>query len=204
MVTETDTNFDKSLWAREGGKAASALLRSGEANGIVVQRMEHVFSSCSQAVTFLDWCLDEGYTFLCVQFIDDQPLALPARGASCSTGDIVRGLAGLDRLTAVERMRLQIQARGARGRWVGRPPYGFRIENGLLVENPDRIKNILAMKRAHRRGRSYRSIAERFGISVATTHHLIKTDLRRLCSIGQALDKKATATPGSQEQNQNP
>jgi len=42
------------------------------------------------------------------------------------------------------------------------------------------MKQISEMKRAHRRGKSYRQIAARFGISVATVHRLVKTDLRLL------------------------
>jgi len=86
-----------------------------------------------------------------------------------------------ERETISERTRNTLHFKRQRGEWVGRIPYGFKIgPDGRLVEDPEGIRNIQRMKRLRRRGRSYREIAERFGLGVATVHYLVNTDLRRI------------------------
>jgi DNA invertase Pin-like site-specific DNA recombinase len=73
-----------------------------------------------------------------------------------------------------------------RGEWRGRIPYGFRINNeGVLVEDPEEIANIIRMKRAYRKGQSTRAIAKRFGVGKSTVHKIVTTDLRKIKSFRQ-------------------
>jgi len=80
-----------------------------------------------------------------------------------------------------ERTANALRFKRSKGEWAaGRIPYGFRLENGRLVEDAVQIKNIKAMKQAHRRGRSYPQIAERFDLALGTVYKLVTTDLRKL------------------------
>jgi len=63
---------------------------------------------------------------------------------------------------------------------MGRIPYGFSSEDGRLVENRQEMKNIISMKRAHRRGQSLRTLERKHHLALSTIHKLVSTDLRTL------------------------
>jgi len=107
--------------------------------------------------------------------------------------NILGAVAQWERETISERTRNTLRYKRERGEWVGRVPYGFKIApDGRLVEDPEEIKNIQRMKRLRRRGWSYREIAERFGLGVATVYYLVNTDLRR---IKARVRRGASSTP---------
>lgn len=80
-----------------------------------------------------------------------------------------------------ERTEDSLQHKRAKGEWAGRVPFGFKIgEDGKLTEDPEEQATIQKIKRAKRRGRSYREIADTYNISPALAHKLINTNLRTL------------------------
>ena len=105
--------------------------------------------------------------------------------SSTANGRMVINLLGTvaqwEREINSERTASVLRFKRSRGEWVGRIPYGFKIdESGRLVEDPEAMKAIQRMKRAYRRGQSVRKIAARFGVSKSTVHKVIRTDLRAL------------------------
>jgi DNA invertase Pin-like site-specific DNA recombinase len=188
LLVETDTTLRRSLEDRLVGKDVMQRLRTGLADGIVVYRPEHVFSSSADALSTLERWIDMGIGFHCVLFHADLPLMLYP-GASLPDGEfVVRGLSELQRRVDAERAHQRVASRQISGAWRGRVPFGFHAADGKLVEDPDRLDRIIEMKRAHRRGASYRQIAQKQGISIATAHRLVKTDLRKLRRIGSLPD----------------
>jgi site-specific DNA recombinase len=84
-----------------------------------------------------------------------------------------------------ERTKSTLDYKRSRGEWCGRIPFGFRIdaETGKLVEDPEAMRTIEAIKRSRRRsGTPYRELAKRYGLSVGMVHKLATTDLRSLKS----------------------
>lgn len=128
--------------------------------------------------------------------IDDlfkgRALATVQEGLDTSTasGEFVLNMLGAvaqwERKAVGERTATVLRYKRERGEWVGRIPYGFKIEKGRLVEDPEKIANIKKMKKAHRRGQSVRKIAERFGVSKSTVHKIVTTDLRVLKSFRES------------------
>jgi len=167
-------------------------LRSGQADEILVARPEHVFSSAANAVSSIERWLDEGIGFRCADFFEEAPLHLAPEEGLLNTEAVIRGLAALQRSIDYEQTRARMENRKARGAWSGRPPFGFSLQDGILIESEDRIERIQRMKALRRHGRSYRQIAHEFGISVATAHRLVKTDLRKLRRIGPGNDRPAS------------
>jgi DNA invertase Pin-like site-specific DNA recombinase len=104
--------------------------------------------------------------------------------SSTASGRMVMNLLGTvaqwEREVIGERTKFALDHKRTKGEWAaGRIPYGFRIgEDGKLAEDPDQMANIVAMKRARRRGASIRSLAKRYGVSVGTVHKVTTTDLR--------------------------
>lgn len=180
FLAEPDGDLRHAFEDRTGGREAMQCLRAGEAEGLLVHRPEHIFSSANEALYSLERWLEEGISFHCAQFFGEWGLSMGV-GCSLPNGDVlVRGFAELQRSTDMERARQQMVRPPSAGGWKGRVPFGFHLVDGWLVEQADRIERIVQMKQAHRRGKSYRQIAQQQGVSVATAHRLIRTDLRRL------------------------
>jgi len=104
--------------------------------------------------------------------------------SSTANGRMVINLLGTvaqwEREINSERTSAVLRFKRERGEWVGRVPYGFRIEGGRLVEDPEAMATIRAIKRAYRRGRSVRELARKYGLGKTTIHKIVTTDLRRL------------------------
>ncbi|MBA7496692.1 hypothetical protein ES702_07301 [subsurface metagenome] len=62
--------------------------------------------------------------------------------------------------------------------WMGRIPYGFKIEDNFLVEDPEQIKAIQKAKRLRRAGKSIRDIGESLDISKSVVHRLVNVNLK--------------------------
>lgn len=110
--------------------------------------------------------------------------------SSTAGGRMVINLLGTvaqwERETVSERTKAALDYKANQGEWSGRIPYGFKIVDKALTEDPAQMKAIESMKRMHRRGQSVRKIAGKFGVSKSTVHKIVTTDLRALKSFRQA------------------
>jgi DNA invertase Pin-like site-specific DNA recombinase len=66
----------------------------------------------------------------------------------------------------------------SKGEWMGRIPFGFRIEGGRLVEDPDQIKVIKKAKRMRRSGKSMRDISRTLNLSLGYIHKVLNVNPR--------------------------
>ncbi len=181
VVYEEPAKASKLFEERPGGREALRLIREGRAQGILVWELDQAFSSVADAVATLERWAEEGVAFVCVAFARGGPLILHGEnGEQAALADVFSGLGRFHRRVVARKVRAQLETKRSRGEWLGRVPYGFTVVEGRLVEDPLQMKRIVEMKRAHRRGKSYREIAARFEVSVATAHRLVKTDLRLL------------------------
>jgi|GEM_PF-1168764 len=199
FLVETDTHTKRSLEDRQVGREIMQRLRGGVADEILVWRPEHIFASAGDAVNSLERWLDEGIGFRCADFFDGTPLHLAPETQLLNSEPLIRGLASLQRTIDYELTRSRLKSRKERRAWAGRPPFGFTLQDGILVEDHDRIARIQQMKSLRRRGRSYRKIALEFGISIGTAHRLVKTDLRKLRKIAQSSHCATTDRSSSTE-----
>lgn len=110
--------------------------------------------------------------------------------SSTAGGRMVINLLGTvaqwERETVSERTKAALDYKADQSEWCGRIPYGFKIVDKVLVEDPAQMKAIESMKRMHRRGQSVRTIAAKFNLGKSTVHKLVTTDLRELKSFRQA------------------
>jgi len=108
---------------------------------------------------------------------------------STASGEFVLNMLGAvaqwERKAVGERTATVLRYKKEKGEWCGRIPYGFKVVDKMLVEDPVQMDNIRRMKKAYRRGRSVRAIAARFGVSKSTVHKIVTTDLRVLKSFRQ-------------------
>lgn len=88
-------------------------------------------------------------------------------------------LAEMERDLIIERTRDALTHKRQVGEWVGRVPFGFRLEGVQLVEDPDAQAKIIRVKRLRRQGISLREIAQRLSLSLGLVHRLLNDHSRR-------------------------
>jgi site-specific DNA recombinase len=119
---------------------------------------------------------------------DGVALASVSEGFDSSTaaGEMVMNLLGTvaqwERKVIGERTKAALDYKAEAGEWLGRVPFGFRIdEAGKLTEDPEAMRVIAAIKRSRRRsGTSYPKLAKQYGLSVGLVYKLCTTNLRVL------------------------
>jgi len=158
--------------------ALQEMLRDLKADGIqavVVAKLDRL----TRSVRDLGYLIDDLFDGVALASVEESLDTTTAGGRFVL--NILGAVAQWERETISERTRNTLRFKREHGEWVGRIPYGFKIgPDGRLMEDPERIRNIQRMKRLRRRGWSYREIAERFGLGVATVYYLVNTDLRRI------------------------
>jgi len=173
-----DEGFSGKDLNRPGLQSLIQDLKNDGFEAVVVAKLDRL----TRSVRDLGYLIDDLFDGVALASVEESLDTTTAGGRFVL--HILGAVAQWERETIAERTRNTLRFKRERGEWVGRIPYGFKIgPDGRLVEDPEEIKNIQRMKRLRRRGRSYREIAERFGLSVATVYYLVNTDLRKLRSI---------------------
>jgi len=95
---------------------------------------------------------------------------------------IISAFAQMERDLIAERTRDALKHKKQKGEWTGRVPFGFRMENNRLVEDPQQIRVIQKAKRLRRSGKSLREIAGALSLSLGYVHKALKVNLRTLKS----------------------
>lgn len=186
FLVETDSRIDRSVEDRAVGREAMMALQQEQASGIIIHRMEHLFTSATEALASFERWVEQDISFLCTAFLDDSPLIVGSPTSSIDSIALIKGLSAFQRRIDLEKTKQRVLNRKRAGKWTGRIPFGFYLVDGVLIEQADRIERIQRMKTQHRRGASYRQIAASHGVSVGTAHQLVRTDLRKL----RQLDKR--------------
>ena len=169
-----DEGFSGKDLNRPGLQSLIQDLKNDGFEAVVVAKLDRL----TRSVRDLGYLIDDLFDGVALASVEESLDTTTAGGRFVL--HILGAVAQWERETISERTRSTLRFKRERGEWVGRIPYGFRIgPDGRLVEDPEGIRNIRRMKRLRWRGRSYREIANRFGISVGLAYELINTDLRR-------------------------
>lgn len=88
--------------------------------------------------------------------------------------------AQLERDTISERTKDTLSNKKSNGKWVGRPPFGFRInQKGELEQDSKQQGDIAKIKRMRRQGKSLREISRRIGVSYMAVSNILNDNLKR-------------------------
>jgi site-specific DNA recombinase len=79
-----------------------------------------------------------------------------------------------------DRTRFALAHKKTKREWTGRIPFGYRVEDSHLVEDPEAMKTIQKAKRMKTDGKSIRAISEALNLSLGYVHKVINTDLRKI------------------------
>lgn len=79
-----------------------------------------------------------------------------------------------------ERTVASLQQKQQQGEWVGRPGFGYRVQDKHLVEEPEEQRVIRAIRQSYKNGHlSMAKLAKKYGISDATVFKIVHADKRR-------------------------
>jgi DNA invertase Pin-like site-specific DNA recombinase len=79
-----------------------------------------------------------------------------------------------------DRTRFALAHKKIKREWVGRIPFGYRVEDNHLIEDAEAMKRIKQAKRMKTEGKSYREISRALNLSVGYVHKVINTDMRKI------------------------
>ncbi|ELZ43059.1 Resolvase domain-containing protein, partial [Halorubrum coriense DSM 10284] len=89
----------------------------------------------------------------------------------------------------LQRIRSGVRAAQDAGKWTGRPPAGFEVEDGYLRVNPAEFLHIREAVARVNRGEPYADIAESTGVAESTLRSL-EADRKDLYLAGEAEDDR--------------
>jgi len=153
-------NPSNSVEDREGLPLALAALRDGEAEGLVVAKLDRLARSLTIQEVILSKTWQLGGSAFAVdsgEILRDDP-SDPMRTA-------MRQMAGvfteLERRMISKRMADGRQHKADQGGYAGgQPPFGWRVEEGELVEDPVEQETLRRIRQLHADGLSLRQIAD--------------------------------------------
>ena len=98
-------------------------------------------------------------------------------------------LAQIERQQKLQRIRSGVRAAQDAGKWTGRPPAGFDVEDGYLRVDPAEFLHIREALARVDRGEAYATVAEEAGVPESTLRNLEETR-RELYLAGHAPDDR--------------
>ncbi len=139
---------------RPGLQKALAALESGQAEGLLVAKLDRLTRSVRDLGTLLDTHFGSKFSLLSVA---DQIDTRTAAGRLVL--NILTSVAQWERETIGERTSQALQHLKAEGRHVGAPGLGHRMEAGELVENPEESATVARIQELRQAEKTLREIA---------------------------------------------
>ncbi len=142
---------------RPGLQRALSALKARESVGLVVVKLDRLSRTTRDVLDLVALSERQGWA---LHSIDEKLDTGCPQGRFVVT--ILGALAQLEREQAAERTRAALAELRRQGRRIsGKPPYGFRFENGMLVEVPDEAALLDRMLALHAEGLGARAIRTR-------------------------------------------
>jgi DNA invertase Pin-like site-specific DNA recombinase len=146
---------------RVGWCEAAALVKSGQADGIVVARLDRLARDVMVQELLLRKLSDLGGIVLSTRENENEMLNGESKDPSRKLVRVIMGaISEYDREMTVDRLAAGRQAKAARGGYAhGALPYGYRSDQGTLTPVPTEQRALNRMKELSALGKSTREIA---------------------------------------------
>jgi len=158
---------------REGMAKLLDLVESGKVEAVIVYKLDRLSRRTLDTLSLIENFDGKGIAF---HSISEKVDTKSATGKFFLT--IISAVAQMERDMIAERTKDALAHKRQKGEWIGRVPFGFRLENNRLVEDPDQIKVIQKAKRLRRSGKSMREISGALSLSLGYVHKALKVNLR--------------------------
>ncbi len=162
---------------REGIVRLLDLVESGKVEAVIVYRLDRLSERTLDTLSLTENFESKGIAF---HSISEKVDTKNATGKFFLT--IISAVAQMERDMIAERTKDALAHKRHKGEWTGRVPFGFRIEENRLVEDPEQIKVIQKAKRLRRSGKSLREISRALNLSLGYVHKALKVNLKTVKS----------------------
>lgn len=166
--------------ARPGFNRLRGILDAGGANAVIAYKLDRISRKTIDILTVLENWERRGIAFHCIQ---DRIDTTTAAGKFLLT--ILSAMAQMERDLISERTTDALSYKKKNGEWLGNVPFGFRLHEGRLVENPEAqatIRKARLMYRPDRNGkrRPMRDISKTLSLSLGTIHKVLNHTSKQL------------------------
>lgn len=159
---------------REGVQKVLGILQDGKAGALIVYKLDRLTRSTKDLLTLVyDVFIPND---IALHSINETLDTTTANGRFFIT--MLGGIATWERETISERTKDALSHKKGKNEWLGRIPYGFKIESNHLIEDVDQMKVIQKAKRLRRTGKSIRDIAKRLNLSRGYIHKIVNVNLK--------------------------
>ncbi len=149
------------------------MIDAGDVQAITVYKLDRLSRKTLDTLNFIKTFESRGIAF---HSISEKVDTKSATGKFFLT--IISAVAQMERDLIAERTRDALSHKKLKGEWAGRVPFGFKVEDRRLVEDPAQVKVIQKAKRMKRAGKSMRDIHKALALSLGTVHKLVNVNLR--------------------------
>lgn len=147
----------KTIEARPGARGIIKMAESGEVEAVVVYKLDRLFRNAAEALDVAAQFKAAGVAFHSVtEKIDTES----AMGRFFFT--IMAACAEMERNLISERTRDALRFKKDNGEVYNHAPYGYRIEDGKLIEDVLEQRRIAMMREMRGEGKTFQQIAGRF------------------------------------------
>ena len=159
---------------REGIRKVLGILQDGKAGALIVYKLDRLTRSTKDLLTLVyDVFIPND---IALHSINETLDTTTANGRFFIT--MLGGIATWERETISERTKDALSHKKGKKEWLGRVPFGFKIEGNHLIEDIDQMKVIQKAKRLRRTGKSIRDIAKRLNLSRGYIHKIVNVNLK--------------------------
>jgi len=167
-------------------------IKSGKITKVVTWEYSRVARNFMFGIEFINLCIDEGVEIVTV---NDMFPRIHGDGDVMDEmiGKFVAWMMDFNRQMTIERIQSGVDAAIDKGKWVGRPPFGFDTdEDGYLVIEPeDYVRMQTALEQAMLTDKSVNKLAKHHGVPQSTLNRAIKDeDRRKMYLYGEADDDR--------------
>lgn len=155
VAFEVDAGLSAGTLERPALQRALARLEAGEAEGLLVTKLDRLTRSVRDLLDLVDTYFRDGY---CLVSVGEQIDTRSPAGRMILT--VLSAMAQLEREQISERTSAVMQYMKAEGMFTGGfPPFGFNVVDGKLVEVWDEQRSLAHVRALHTGGKSIRAIA---------------------------------------------
>ncbi|MEE9122021.1 MAG: recombinase family protein [Syntrophobacteria bacterium] len=158
---------------REGMAKLLDLVESEKVEAVIVYKLDRLSRRTLDTLSLIENLESKGIAF---HSISEKVDTKSATGRFFLT--ILSAIAQMERDMIAERTKDALAHKKQKGEWSGRVPFGFRLKNNRLVEDPEQIGVIQKAKRLRRSGKSLREISRALCLSLGYVHKALKINLR--------------------------
>ena len=160
---------------REGITRLLQMADAGGIQAVIVYKLDRLSRKTLDTLNLIELFEGKGIAF---HSISEKVDTKSATGKFFLT--IISAIAQIERDLIAERTRDALNYKKENHEWCGRIPYGFRIKDNRLIEDPEQMKVIKKAKRLRRAGKSLRDISKALDLSLGYVHKILNVNLKTI------------------------